>query len=196
MSDPGKSKPFTSATAVAVAECKPPTFRAWVNRNGLFRRGDELPKDAWSRFSMVDIYVLRTVVVLTEMGIAAQTAVDAARGMRPHFEELLSQPDTASAVAVLDVTPGDHGETAPHIETGRDTTPLLQVMRNAEFGGRFGRGAAISIDMLAIVEDVHFNLAQLDPEPMPHIMSKRETRRFVAGVLARALAPEPEDDPQ
>lgn len=64
---------FTTSTLTRVAGCEAVTLRAWRNRNGLFP--ETAGKQGWNRFSLVDVCIARTVVLMTASGIAAGEAI-------------------------------------------------------------------------------------------------------------------------
>src|SRR3954462_692781 len=67
------AKQFTTSALVQAAGCNPVTFRAWRNRNGLFP--ETAGGQGWNRFSILDVCIVRTIVVLTEHGISARDAI-------------------------------------------------------------------------------------------------------------------------
>ncbi|PPQ39427.1 hypothetical protein SAMN06265338_103278 [Rhodoblastus acidophilus] len=81
-------KTLTSAEICAAASCPASTLRAWRNRNGLFPHHAD--KEGWSRFDLADAIGARIVVLLTQRGLAAQSAVDLVNEMR-HTLELAAE---------------------------------------------------------------------------------------------------------
>ena len=68
-----EAKQFTTSTLTRVAGCEAVNLRAWRNRNGLFP--ETAGKQGWNRFSLVDVCIARTVVLMTATGIAAGEAI-------------------------------------------------------------------------------------------------------------------------
>jgi len=64
---------FTTSILTRVAGCEAVTLRAWRNRNGLFPQ--TAGKQGWNRFSLVDVCIARTVVLMAASGIAAGEAI-------------------------------------------------------------------------------------------------------------------------
>ncbi|POR40424.1 hypothetical protein [Methylobacterium sp. V23] len=64
---------FATSILTRVAGCEAVTLRAWRNRNGLFPA--TMGKQGWNRFSLVDVCIARTVVMMTASGIAAGEAI-------------------------------------------------------------------------------------------------------------------------
>lgn len=68
-----EAKQFTTSVLTRVAGCEPVTLRAWRNRNGLFP--ETAGAQGWNRFSLIDICIARSVVLMTASGIAASEAI-------------------------------------------------------------------------------------------------------------------------
>lgn len=64
---------FTTSTLTRVAGCEPVTLRAWRNRNGLFP--ETAGKQGWNRFSLIDVCIARTVVLMTASAVTASEAI-------------------------------------------------------------------------------------------------------------------------
>jgi DNA-binding transcriptional MerR regulator len=74
-------KVFFTSAVIRAAGCSSETFRSWRNRNGLFPETQDA--EGWNRFSVVDILAVAIVSTLTDAGLTAQVAVDAAKEAAP-----------------------------------------------------------------------------------------------------------------
>src|SRR5690349_21718239 len=84
-------KVFFASTLLRSSPCAPATFRAWRNRNGLFPETKD--SGGWNKFSIIDVLVTSIVVQLTNAGLGAQLAVDAAMSAAPEIVRLYGTPD-------------------------------------------------------------------------------------------------------
>jgi hypothetical protein len=75
------AKKFYTATLIKAAGCTADTLRSWRTRNGLFPETHN--SGTWNRFSIIDMFVASIVRDLTNRGIPAQLAVDAAMAAAP-----------------------------------------------------------------------------------------------------------------
>ncbi|MBM0205664.1 hypothetical protein JNW90_23615 [Micromonospora sp. STR1s_5] len=73
MIDPFLQKLYTTSVLTEVAGVSPVTLRAWRNRNGLFP--DTAGQRKWNRFSISDICIARTIVLLTAHGLSTGDAI-------------------------------------------------------------------------------------------------------------------------
>lgn len=66
-------KQFPMAVMAATTQVEPMTLRTWRNRNGLFASmsGDR----KWKRFSVLDICIVRSIMIMTQNGVSASDAI-------------------------------------------------------------------------------------------------------------------------
>ena len=164
---------YQASVLCAVAGCSVVTFRAWRNRNGLFPECEG--GTGWNRFSWSDIATARAVVVLTERGLNAQTAVDAAMRARPMFQKIILslEQDCMDVDTIMVIDPAQRRVGAT-VRIMRRQTSLMEVFDDLE------SEASIIVDGFAIVAHVW--------EKLKHY-SRRETVNTLARALAGALDP-------
>lgn len=83
-------KVFFVSTLLHTIGCSSATFRAWRNRNGLFP--ETKASGGWNKFSVIDVLLTAIVFELTNAGIGAQLAVDAAMMSAPEITLLYGTP--------------------------------------------------------------------------------------------------------
>src|SRR5258707_5351455 len=83
-------KVFFASTLLKTIGCSPATFRSWRNRNGLFPETKD--SGGWNKFSVIDVLMAAIVFELTQAGIGAQLAVDAAMRSAPEITRLYGTP--------------------------------------------------------------------------------------------------------
>lgn len=181
---------FTS-TVVAIAGCAPVTFRAWRNRNGLFPSTKEA--EGWNTFSNADIAAVRAVVVLTGLGLEANTAVQVAMACLPEFERMflasakgkLSEKIVAREIrdmAIVRSPPeGDRtGDFSNRISFISSFDPHHSWMQAG------GTGTAITLNLTTVMRHVVDELLSGDYQSLA---TPAETLRIVATSLANAFEP-------
>jgi hypothetical protein len=155
-------------TLASVAGCKPVTFRDWRRRNGLLADGGEL-------YSMADIAVVQTVVVLTGLGLPVQIAVDAAMKALPIFEKLFTNDGVNTSITnIIAVYPNGRSE-------------LFAYPRFANESAT--DGACVIVDAITIAGHVLHELDALRP---PKVTSPDEFKVMAKNAQAAAWMPKKE----
>jgi len=198
---------FLTSTLVAVAGCKAVTFRAWRNRNGLFPETKE--SGGWNHFSIVDMCVARSVVVMTEHGLPVDDAVwQAGKWFRAYFLVLLRGEkithlhgflrgptvETGEPVAHVDEITGEVSPELPKHWAARTSASFIGIgdeQSVSEIVGRTQSGVITIIDLRSIIEHVVGELRELDPET---VLTGKETLELIAARMANALRPSTSDE--
>jgi hypothetical protein len=90
------SQTYLTSTICRIAGCKQATFHKWRSRNGLLAppKTADVRDLAWNRWTVLDICILRTVVVLVVHGLRADEAVwiaDGSAGLRVLISSILER---------------------------------------------------------------------------------------------------------
>lgn len=149
-------KKFTTSTLVAAAGCEVGTFQKWRSRNGLFP--ETLGGTGWSKFSIIDICLVRLIVILTEQGVSASAAVWFAREPAAwlHFDRLLNAAER-EAERFIGFRRGD--ETSDKRESFiviGDREPVAEVMNET-------LGALLIVDLESVIGQVLRAINNLEP---------------------------------
>lgn len=184
-----RDRKYQTSTLVAVAACKAVTFRAWRNRNGLFPQTKE--GGGWNYFSIIDMCVARSVVVMTDHGIPADDAVwHADHIQRMKFEWILKGEASTHLEAFF---PGGLRTQDDPADWKEPRCTFISIGASDAVGPllRKTKGIVTIIDLQTIVEHVLAELAALQPET---VATADETRRIIFGTLANAIRPKPETE--
>lgn len=184
-----EARKFQTSTAVAAAGCKAVTLRAWRNRNNLFPETKE--NRAWNYFSIVDICIIRSIVVMTEHGIPADDAVwHAEHIQRMNFREILKGAATPHLAGFF---PGAiRGDDDP-LDWIEPRCTFIAIGSDDAAGPLLNRtkGIITIVDLYPIIEHVLAELAALAPET---IATEDEAKRLIFTTLANAIRPKPDND--
>ena len=174
-----EKKCYTTSTLCAVAECEIITFQKWRQRNALFP--ETVGVGGWSRFSLLDILVVRAIVVLTASGTPAGEAVEIAQThLCGSFVSWLERGDFLPIIAVLfRAKAGNEGWLLIHADADMTLGAVLEKV-----GNRHAKDAGIVVDLSAIFDHVLLRLKALRPDT---IMGEAEFRSRLAGTTARVL---------
>lgn len=175
-----------ASTAVEVAGCSAATLRQWRNQNGLL---PETRIDGkWTRFSAPEIAVVRVVQMLTELGLTAQAAVDAAMKMQPRLDKIFST-DGMEQISTL------VANVLALVRTN-EKRPDLAIVSFVD--GRQSIGnvlkaskalACVVVDVEQVYSHVVETLYRTDRETS-HIVGRVETDRLITLAFADAIDPD------
>jgi len=198
---------YLTSTLVAVAGCKAVTFRAWRNRNGLFPQTKDT--GGWNHFSIVDMCVARSVVVMTEHGLPVDDAIwQADKWFRAYFKILLRGEkitylhgflrgptfETGEPVAYADEDSGEVSSELPKHWPSKTSASFISIDNDqsvSEIVARAQSGVITIIDLRSIIAHVVGELRELSPET---VLTGSETLELIATTLADALRPSSSDE--
>lgn len=168
---------FTTSTLCAATGCDPATLRAWRNRNDLFpeTRVEGTNRRPWNTFSIMDMLIVRTVVVMTSHGLPANNAVWFASGhAKLLFGALLA--DRPGTTWLVGFHRGGHPGEA-HIKAS-----FVMFDEHATLADSMAKcqGVVTILDLHSIIDFVLTQIEELQPETFAHEGGAK-------GLIAKAM---------